>query len=265
MEFYLPGHRPVPYDRAGAPRVQISCPRRLSSPRIATRTWARGRLCAGASTLAHSRSRPYGATPPAPSTAPTGASCRARACRRRGGGTAGRWRRSRHPTPLSRRRPRGRRRRAHAPTRTRAPARRAVARRRQHAAARHRVRSRHGEPYDDEQLELARVERVGRALWPEKSLRRTAARRRPSRPTWRHSPRRAAACAMSPRHLIDRGGADALGVRVRRRADRRRNIAQRARVRRRSASCRRRPTSAYGSVIRPVLTLCAARRPLSMR
>ena len=70
---------------------------------------------------------------------------------------------------------------------------------------------------------------------------------------------------MSPRHLIDRGGADALGVRVRRRADRRRDIAQRARVRRRSASCRRRPTSAYGSVIRPVMTLCAARRPLSMR
>ena len=158
-----------------------------------------------------------------------------------------------------------RRRRAHAPTRTRAPARRAVARRRQHAAARHRVRSRHGEPYDDEQLELARVERVGRALWPEKSRRRTAARRRPSRPTWRHSPRRAAACAMSPRHISDRGGAAALGVRVRRRADRRRDIAQRARVRRRSASCRRRPTSAYGSVIRPVLTLCAARRPLSMR
>ena len=158
-----------------------------------------------------------------------------------------------------------RRRRAHTRTRTRAPARRAVARRRQHAAARHRVRSRHGEPYDDEQLELARVERVGRALWPEKSRRRTAARRRPSRPTWRHSPRRAAACAMSPRHLIDRGGADALGVRVRRRADRRRDIAQRARVRRRSTSCRRRPTDAYGSVIRPVMTLCAARRPLSMR
>ena len=62
-----------------------------------------------------------------------------------------------------------RRRRAHAPTRTRAPARRAVARRRQHAAARHRVRSRHDEPYDDEQLELGRVERVGRALWPEKA------------------------------------------------------------------------------------------------
>ena len=54
-------------------------------------------------------------------------------------------------------------------TRTRAPARRVVARRRQHAAARRRVRSRHGEPYDDEQLELGRVERVGRALWPEKA------------------------------------------------------------------------------------------------
>ena len=54
-------------------------------------------------------------------------------------------------------------------TRTRAPARRVVARRRQHAAARRRVRSRHGELYDDEQLELGRVERVGRALWPEKA------------------------------------------------------------------------------------------------
>ena len=141
-------------------------------------------------------------------------------------------------------------RRRAAPTACRRPPPRALAARR--AVRRRAARAR------------PRRARRPRALARE-SRRRTAARRRPSRPTWRHSPRRAAACAMSPRHLIDRGGADALGVRVRRRADRRRDIAQRARVRRRSASCRRRPTSAYGSVIRPVLTLCAARRPLSMR
>ena len=141
-------------------------------------------------------------------------------------------------------------RRRAAPTACRRPPPRALAARR--AVRRRAARAR------------PRRARRPRALARE-SRRRTAARWRPSRPTWRHSPRRAAACAMSPRHITDRGGAAALGVRVRRRADRRRDIAQRARVRRRSASCRRRPTSAYGSVIRPVLTLCAARRPLSMR
>ena len=60
-------------------------------------------------------------TPPAPPAAPAGASCRARACRRRCASTASRWYRSPHRSPHPR--PRRRRRRAAAagaPTRVRA-------------------------------------------------------------------------------------------------------------------------------------------------
>ena len=70
---------------------------------------------------------------------------------------------------------------------------------------------------------------------------------------------------MRSHHLTERGRADELGARARRRADRHRNIAQIARVRRRAASCRRRPTAAHGSVGRSVPTICAARWPSSMR
>ena len=111
-------------------------------------------------------------TLPAPPAAPAGASCRARACRRRCASTASRWHRSPHlpphPRPRRRRRPRGRRRRAHTRTRTRAPARRAVARRPQDAAARRRARSQRDEPHGDEQHELGRVEHVGRRSGPRK-------------------------------------------------------------------------------------------------
>ena len=65
--------------------------------------------------------------------------------------------------------------------------------------------------------------------------------------------------------LAERGRAAELGARARRRADRHRDIAQIARVRRRAASCRRRPTAAHGSVGRSVPTICTARWPSSMR
>ena len=110
-----------------------------------------------------------------------------------------------------------------------------------------------------------------RALAARRAVRRRAARARPRRarrpplwpgrralcqassPTSGHTSR-AAACARATSSI-----AEAPGVRVRRRP-RRRDIAQRPKARR--STCRRPPTPPP-VVIRPVMTLCAARRPLS--
>ena len=164
-------------------RVRSPCPRRFKFPRLATPGLSQ--RVGGRAPARHAGARPL---TPAPSHRQLrqrrrllGASCRARACRAAAPALQSLARLAAPDALVAAAAARRRATAPGAPTRTsRTRGARAdhLARRRQHAAARRRARSRLGEPYGDEQLELGRVEHVA-ALRPE-SHRIHGAPRQPS-------------------------------------------------------------------------------------